>query len=54
MALIAKDKEVKQLILTHFNASIFKTKENRIMALNKTKQIFKSSILAHDEYKLSI
>jgi ribonuclease BN (tRNA processing enzyme) len=54
IALIAKETKVKQLILTHFDASIFLTMENRKRALKKAKQIFESTIIAYDEFKFSL
>jgi ribonuclease BN (tRNA processing enzyme) len=54
IASIAKEAEVKQLILTHFDASIFQTMKDRKKALKKAKQIFEPTILAYDDLKLSL
>ena len=45
---IAKKSNIKQLILTHFDASIYKTMEDRKLAENHAKNIFQNTIAAYD------
>lgn len=48
IAHIAKESNVKQLILTHFDASIFKTMNDRNEALKTAMNIFQPTLAAYD------
>ena len=52
IALIAKESNVQQLVLTHFDASIFLSMEDRIKAVEKAKKIFPQTITAYDGLEL--
>jgi len=51
---IAKKSNVKQLILTHFDASIYRKMEHRKTAENHAKKIFQNTIAAYDGLKIKI
>ena len=53
-ARIAKNAEVKQLILTHFDADNYKTKEERKEAEAVARKIFENTIAAFDGMELEI
>ncbi len=46
---LAKEEGVKQLILTHFGAHIYTSKEDRLWAENEAKKIFPQALAATDE-----
>ncbi len=51
---IAKKSNVKQLILTHFDASLFKTMEDRKRVIEKTRNIFEPVTIAYDGLNISV
>ena len=51
---IAKKSQVKKLVLTHFDANIYKNLKDRKKSEKKAKQIFKNSKVAYDGLKLII
>jgi len=52
IALIAKESDVQQLVLTHFDASIFLSMEDRKKAVEEAKKIFPQTIAAYDGFEL--
>ena len=50
----AKQANAKQLLLTHFTASNYKTKKDRFKAEVAAKKIFKNTICAHDGFVLEL
>jgi ribonuclease BN (tRNA processing enzyme) len=54
IAIIAKESNVKTLILTHFDASIFPTLESREHSVIKAKNIFKATVGARDGLSLNL
>jgi len=54
IANIAKDSNVKFLILTHFDASIFKNKVDREKAITIANEIFPNTIGAYDGFEFSL
>ena len=52
IALIAIKSKVQQLVLTHFDASIFLSMEDRKKAVEKAKNIFPQTIAAYDGFEL--
>jgi len=53
-ALIAKKSNAKKLVLTHFDADIYKTLRDREEAGKKAKEIFKNTIVAFDDKIIEI
>lgn len=53
-ATLAKNVGVKQLILTHFDPTQYKTLDDRKIAEEKAKKIFKNTIAASDGYTLTL
>ncbi len=51
---IAKEANVKKLILTHFDASIYETLEKRKMAEKKAREIFPNTIAATDDLIIEV
>jgi len=47
-ARVAKETKVKRLVLTHFDARIYLTNRDRILARNSAKMIFKNTLIAKD------
>ncbi|MFW9989333.1 MAG: hypothetical protein ACFFC3_11815 [Candidatus Odinarchaeota archaeon] len=54
IATIARKSNIKMLILTHFDARLFPILESRRKAVDKVKQIFKSTLSAYDGFELII
>ncbi|MFO8017847.1 MAG: ribonuclease Z [Promethearchaeia archaeon] len=54
IATVAKKSNVKQLYLTHFDASIFETKNDRRRARNKARTIFQSTYIAYDDSEVFV
>ncbi len=54
IATIARKYNIKMLILSHFDASLFPILESRRKAVAKVKQISKSTLSAHDGFELII
>ncbi|NHJ20647.1 MAG: ribonuclease Z [Candidatus Lokiarchaeota archaeon] len=54
IALVAKNSNVQQLILTHFDASIFLSMEERKRTVKKAKKIFPQTIAAYDGLELTL
>ena len=54
IANIAKESSIKFLILTHFDASIFNTKEDREIAIRVANEIFPNTIGAYDGFRFSL
>ncbi|MFW9771459.1 MAG: MBL fold metallo-hydrolase [Promethearchaeota archaeon] len=54
IATVALKSNVKRLILTHFDASLFPTLESRKKAVDKAKPIFKATLSAYDTFELKI
>lgn len=52
IALVAKKSNVQQLILTHFDASIFLSMEERVNAVENATKIFPRTIMAYDGLEL--
>jgi ribonuclease BN (tRNA processing enzyme) len=53
-AQVALESQVKQLYLTHFDASIYKTLIERVEAENVAKQIFTNSFIASDDLQIDV
>lgn len=53
-ASIAKEANVRRLILTHFEASNYSRKEDRKHAETIARKIFKETVAAFDDYKIEI
>ncbi len=53
-AMIAKRSNVKQLILTHFDAELYNTPESKVEAENRARRLFPTTIIAHDDLELKI
>ncbi len=53
-ARVAKESNVKKLVLTHFDASIYKTMEDRKNAEEDAKKIFQNTKAAYDGYKYDL
>ena len=53
-AQLAKDAKVKKLILTHFDASKYKTFDNRQWAEDQAKKIFPNTVYAKDDMIIEI
>ena len=53
-AQIAKDANVKQLVLTHFDAQLYKTKQDRLDAQKVAKKIFLNTLAAEDRMSLQV
>lgn len=53
-AKIAKEAKVKKVVLTHFDANIYQTLEERKEAQKIAKTIFKNTISAIDDMKIEI
>lgn len=51
---IAKEAKAKQLVLTHFDASLYQTLESREIAQNRARKIFPNTIAATDDMILAI
>ena len=51
---IAKNAKVKRLFLVHFDAGIYLTNKDRILAQSATRKIFKNTLAARDGLGLSI
>ncbi|MFW9781515.1 MAG: MBL fold metallo-hydrolase, partial [Candidatus Heimdallarchaeota archaeon] len=54
IATVARKSNVKRLVLTHFDASLFPTLESRKKAVDKVKLIFKATLSAYDTFELKI
>ena len=53
-ATLAKESGVKQLLLTHFNAAIYPTLEDRIWAEDEAKKIFHNTTAARDGMECTV
>jgi ribonuclease BN (tRNA processing enzyme) len=53
-AKIAKEEEVKKLVLTHFGAHLYKTLKERKEAERVARKIFKNTLAAYDGLKIKI
>jgi ribonuclease BN (tRNA processing enzyme) len=53
-AQVAKRSEVKKLFLTHFDASIYQTQEEREVAAKTSKNIFSDTTVAYDSLEITI
>lgn len=53
-AIVAKQANVKQLVLTHFDADIYRTMEERKQAVTKAKSIFERTTGAFDSLEIEI
>ena len=53
-ATIAKKAQAQKLVLTHFEARIYLSLEDRQYALNKAQKIFKNTILAQDNLTINV
>ena len=53
-AKIAKEAKVKKLVLTHFDANIYQTPEDRNLAQQKAKKIFNNTFAAIDDMEIKI
>lgn len=53
-AQIAKDANAKKLVLTHFDANIYKTLQNREQAQEEAKKIFNNTLSAFDDIEIEI
>lgn len=54
VAKVAKEAKAKKLILTHFDANIYKTLRERKDAKKIAKTIFKNTAVAFDEFKVNL
>ena len=54
VATLAKESGVKQLILTHFDASLYTTLDDRKWAENEAKKIFPNTIAATDLFEFEV
>lgn len=53
-ARVAKKAEVKELVLTHFNAALFKSERVRLNAGKQAKKIFKNTLVTRDNLKIQL
>jgi len=51
---IAKQANAKQLVLTHFDAEFYRTREDRCKAAAEAKDIFKNTIAAYDGFEVEL
>jgi ribonuclease BN (tRNA processing enzyme) len=53
-AIVSKQEHVKQLVLTHFDAEVYRTMEDRKQAVTKAKGIFERTIGAFDNLEIEV